>query len=191
METKNLKRNAKIAVIPALLVMAAAALFAFCSLGNVGLVFTTFNTPNALISANVVITSVCYISVAPTTIAFGSVYSGGNTLTNFVLTDTDTGGDAPANILLSGNALWTTTSAGSYNSFGVGNTLWDSTNDLAYTGTHLTSSLFDSKIQVPAPSIATPSTTANVYFGLGIPGGTFASEVGTPYTTTITVEDSC
>lgn len=102
--------------------------------------------------------------------------------TNVIVTDTDNGGNVASNILLEGTA-WTSGS----NSFVVGQTNYNGLSQSSYSGVSLTASLVDTAIQIPAPTVSTPSTSNAIYFGLQVPGGTAS---GT-YTQTITFENSC
>jgi hypothetical protein len=130
-------------------------------------------------TANVVGT--CYISL-PSSISFGSVNPGSNTDTNVIVTDNDINGNVAANVLVDG----TTWVAGA-NSFGVSNTVWDAASQPSFTGNALTNALVLTPIVVPAPSLGTPTTSNNIYFGVGIPQGTVAGS----YTQNILIENSC
>lgn len=138
----------------------------------------TSNTALAALTANV--QGTCYISLAPPSIAFGSIAPNANVPTNVLVTDTDNGGNAAANVLVGGTD-W------SFGSATVGQTKWDATTQNTYTGNSLTTAPTTTGITVAAPSVSTPSTSNSIYFGLAIPGGTAS---GT-YTQTITIENSC
>ena len=135
------------------------------------------STETVQLTANV--QGACYIALSPNTIAFGAIYASANVPTNVMVTDTDSAGNAAANVLLEGTA-WT--GLGS-NSFGVSNTMWDATSQSTYTGTALSNTLALTSISISA----TTPASANVFFGLGVPGGTPAGV----YTQTITIENSC
>ena len=139
----------------------------------------TSNTATATLTANV--QGVCYISLSPSSIAFGSIAPNANVPTNVLVTDTDTNGNAAANVLVEGTG-WSGTTP-----FGVGNTMYDASSQTTYTGTALTNSLTSTGITISAPTQASPSTNSLIYFGLGIPAGTTAGA----YTQTITLENSC
>lgn len=136
-------------------------------------------TENVILTANV--QSVCYISLSPNAIGFGSILPTANVPTSNVITDTDSGGNVAANVLVSGTT-WTGTTP-----FGVGNTLWSATSENSYTGTALSSSLALTPTVVFAPAYPASTASNSIYFGLGIPGGTAAGV----YTQTITIENSC
>ncbi len=147
---------------------------------------------NALTTANVEVTftvqPTCYISLSSNAINFGQLAAGKNTgYTSNVIVDSDNGGNVAANILVNGTN-WEEISPATGNSFGVSNTVWGPSNTVAYSaGTHLTTIANNTNILIPAPTQSTPTTSNDIYFGLGIPGGTPA---GT-YTQTITIENSC
>ncbi|MCL4404702.1 hypothetical protein M1583_01795, partial [Candidatus Marsarchaeota archaeon] len=143
---------------------------------------TTYNA----ITADVQVGSVCYISLSPTSISFGSVVANSNVPTNVLVTDTDTGGNAAATLLVNGTN-WFLNGNSLATSFGVSNTLWDSGTQTIYTGNALSNTLVSTGITIAAPSSTTPSTSNSIYFGLGIPGGTPAGV----YEQTITLENSC
>lgn len=137
---------------------------------------------NSNVNANVVVSSACFIGLSPNSITFGNMAPTSSYNTNVLVTDTDNGGNVAANILLEGTA-WT--SGG--NSFVVGQTNYNGLSQSSYSGVSLTASLVDTAIQIPAPTVSTPSTSNTIYFGLQVPGGTTP---GT-YTQTITFENSC
>jgi hypothetical protein len=147
---------------------------------------------NALTTANVVVTAnvqqVCYITLSTNSINFGQIPAAGNTgYTANGIVDYDQGGNVAANILVEGTN-WNEVSPVTGNSFGVSNTVWGTSNTVAYSaGTPLGNTLADTNIQIPAPTQTTPTTSNNIYFGLGIPGGTPAGV----YQQTITIENSC
>ena len=137
---------------------------------------------NSNVNANVVVSSACFIGLSPNSITFGNMAPTSSYNTNVLVTDTDNGGNVAANILLEGTA-WTSGS----NSFVVGQTNYNGLSQSSYSGVSLTASLVDTAIQIPAPTVSTPSTSNTIYFGLQVPGGTTP---GT-YTQTITFENSC
>jgi hypothetical protein len=134
---------------------------------------------NAILSANV--QGVCYISLNTLTINFGTVVASANVPTQFGVTDSDNGGNVAANMLVyGGNWVGPAT-------FGVGNTLWNPTSSNSYIGNVLTLSAVNTGIVIPAPTQSSPSTSNDIYFGLGVPGG---APSGT-YTQNIIIENSC
>ena len=146
-------------------------------------IYNKSSTSNA-ITAKVDVLGTCYIALTPNVISFGSIVPSANVPTNVLVTDTDSGGNTAATLLVAGNN-WAQT-ANSAITFGVSNTLWDATSQTTYVGTALSNSLTTTGITIPAPTSTTP-TSNDIYFGLGIPGGTPA---GT-YQQTITIENSC
>lgn len=134
------------------------------------------------VAASVSISAVCYTSATPNSISFGTMSPNTNVPTNVLVTDQDVGGNVGSYLYISGSS-W---SSGS-NSFGISNTTWDSSSQSTYTGTGLSSTASNTAILIPSPSISTPTTSNDVYFGLAIPSATPA---GT-YTQTITFENSC
>ncbi len=135
--------------------------------------------------ATVNVPSTCFIGVSTNTINFGTINPGANVPTNHLVTVQDPGGNIAANIMVDGYN-WQSGS----NSFGVTNTLWDVSTDVTYLGNALLlapSGLTDTHLQTPAPTISNPTTTNNIYFGLGIPSGAVAGA----YTQNIIIENSC
>ena len=121
--------------------------------------------------ASLSVKSSCSISApSNTAINFGNLNPTQTYSATNAVTFTDSGGNAPANILVAGSNM---ISGG--NNFYVTNTLWSaisggSTTALTlYTGL---ASLVDTLIQIPAPSRTAPSTTNTIYFGIDIPAGT-------------------
>ena len=151
------------------------------------LTFENKNFSNPLSSSTATVTltanvqSICYISLSPATISFGNVASSANVPTASGVTDTDTGGNAQASVLVEGSG-WTGPS-----SFGVSNTLWSGASQSSYTGTALTGTLAATGLIIPGATFSAPSPSNSIYFGLGIPAGT----AGGSYTQTITIENSC
>jgi len=147
----------------------------------------TQNIYNKSTSSNTVklvanVLGACYIALSSNSISFGSVYASANVPTNVLVTDYDNGGNVASSLLVSG-----TNWAYGPNSFGVSNTLWSPTSELTYTGTALSNTLAATGITVPAPTQSSPSSSANIYFGLAVPPAT----PGGSYTQTITIENSC
>lgn len=140
------------------------------------------NTINAIINAQ----GSCFISLSTNAINFGQVAAGSNTLfTNNQIIDQDPNGNIAANVLLGGSNWIGPSSA----NFFVANTVWNPTNVAVGTANNLElfPSLFDTAIQIPAPNYITPTTSANVYFGLFIPKLTALGV----YTQNIVLENSC
>ncbi len=147
----------------------------------------TYNSPSTsnsvLATANVL--GICYISLAPSSINFGSVYASANVPTNMLVTDSDPNGNVAASLLVAGTH-WALTS-NTQITFGVSNTLWYSSSLPTYTGNALTNTLAITGITIAAPTQTSPTTNSPIYFGLGVPGGTPAGS----YSQTITIENSC
>ncbi len=143
---------------------------------------------NTVITANVIVQGVCYISLSTTTLNFGTLTPTATYDTNAVVTDSDTGGNIAANVILQAtsgsNGDWIGSGT---NTIPVGNTLWDTASQSSYTGTPLTDSGTLTPIVVPAPNTVVTTTSANVFFGLGVPAGT----AGGTYTQNILIENSC
>ncbi len=186
-ETKTLKQKIKVAMIPGVLLLAASMMVLGLNLNFVGA--GTTSPSNVVASATVL--GLCYVSV-PATMTFTSIPAGSSDPTNLQITDTDTGGNQAANVFIAGNALWVTSSPGASNSFAISNTLWNpTTNSLSTVGNAITTTLIDTRIQIPAPTQVAPTQTANIYFGLNVPGGVSGSAGGYTYTTTITIMNGC
>ncbi len=124
----------------------------------------------------------CYISLGTYSISFGTISPGSNSPTSNVVAVNDPGGNVQANVLVDGTD-WTTGSS----NFGVSNTLWNPTSLGTYAGNALTNALAPTSIIIPAPSVGSPTTSNNIYFGLGVPAGTTAGA----YTQNILIENSC
>ncbi len=149
------------------------------------------NIQTANVVANVVVQGVCYISLSPSSISFGTLTPTATYNTNQIVTDTDNGGNVAANILLegtggSGATLGDWLGPGS-NVIPVGNTLYSASSQPSYSGAALSNALTNSNIVIAAPNVITTSTSANVFFGLGVPAGT----AGGTYTQNILIENSC
>ena len=135
----------------------------------------------ATVSLTANVQGFCLISLSPTSINFGSIAASANVPTNNLITDTDSGGNVQASVLVEGTG-WS--GAGS---FGVSNTLYSSSSQTTYTGNALTSTLTLTGITIAAPTQGNPSTNSPIYFGLGVPAGAPAGA----YSQTITIENSC
>ncbi|MEM3181447.1 MAG: hypothetical protein QXV17_10330 [Candidatus Micrarchaeaceae archaeon] len=153
---------------------------------NYNVTYNTYNAPSTqgtvVASANV--QSVCYISLTPNAINFGSIFANANVPTNNLITDSNTNGNTQATLLVYGGN-WIQ-SANSAIQFGVSNTLWDAASQTTYNGIPLSNSLTNTGIIIPASTYNTIGSNS-IYFGLGVPGGTPAGS----YTQTITIENSC
>ncbi len=147
--------------------------------------YNSISTANAII-AKVYVQGTCYISLTPNTISFGSIVASADVPTNVLVTDSDSGGNVAASLLVSGTD-WYLNGNTLATSFGVSNTLYDSAIQTTYTGSALSNTLAVTGITIPAPTASNTVTSNDIYFGLGIPGGTPA---GT-YKQTITIENSC
>ncbi|MCL5093458.1 MAG: hypothetical protein M1128_03250 [Candidatus Marsarchaeota archaeon] len=141
---------------------------------------------NSIITANVAVGNVIYLSVAAqggNTINFGSLFTLDSYYTDLPVTDTDSGGNIGANILVSGTS-WALTSNTAV-TFSVGNTLWNPTSLTSYAGNALTTSFVNTNDIIVAPTLSNPTTSNNIYFGLYIPAGTAPGN----YVQTISFED--
>lgn len=161
-------------------VVAFAAMTGFLALAP-GIAGGYTNSVNAIGAVNVLGT--CFIFLIPNTINFGSIEPGSNVPTANVVTDNDLNGNVDANILV-GGSTWTSSNP-TGNSFGSTNTLWNPTSLATYGGNGLVlfPSLTITDIVVPFG----PGTSANVYYGLGIP----PSQPLGIYTQNIVMENSC
>ncbi len=138
-------------------------------------------TTNAL-TANVVVSSACYTLASSNPLSFGTVSPGTSTFTNTVATDNDVGGNAGAYFYINGaNMAWLS------NTILVGNTLWSQSAMGSYAGNALTTTFANTFIFIPAPSIASPTSTNNIYFGIKVPSAT----PNGIYTQTITFNNLC
>ena len=133
------------------------------------------------LTANVIGT--CYTSVTPSSISFGNMYPGTTYNTNVVVTDNDVNGNVGAAMYVQGNANWVFGS----NNIGVSNTVYNAVSQSAYLGNALSNTFVNTNIAITAPTQATPYASANIYFGMSVPGGTTAGL----YTENIIIENSC
>ncbi|MCW6160443.1 MAG: hypothetical protein LVQ95_05160 [Candidatus Micrarchaeales archaeon] len=152
--------------------IASIAAIAFISLFAFDSILSNASTASTNVIASATVNSVCIMSISNTAIDFGLVSPTVSTATSNIVAIIDTGGNAPANVLVAGGN-WIFGS----NSFYVANTLWNPTSASAGVGNALAlytglTSLVDTFIQVPAPTLSVPTTYNNIYFGVGIPGGT-------------------
>lgn len=171
---------------------------AFVLLHGTKLSYAFTTAPNT-VAASATVSNVCYITsvTGNVPLAFGTMLPGSNTINaNFLIVDTDTNGNAAANILIQGgigpvvsqftpqNSVW---QGPSTSNIFIGNTVWSPTNVLYASGNTLTNALINTNIQVPAPTQGSPTTTQNIFFGMAIPPAT----TGGVYNTNIIFEDSC
>jgi len=144
------------------------------------------------LSVTVNVLPTCYISLSANSINFGTVSSGKNTTTTWnEILDYDPGGNLQATINVAGsNWIYTSNNA---ITFYVANTVYSGTNTISYSQAFPSNSLslypaFEStNIIVPAPTQSTSTTSNEIYFGLGVPGGT---KVGA-YTQNIIIANEC
>ncbi|MGC8729869.1 MAG: hypothetical protein ACP5RP_00575 [Candidatus Micrarchaeia archaeon] len=165
-----------------LMLIAAIVVVGAFAIIKLGLIQPAYASSTNSITASVTVLGTCYISTSPNSINFGNLATGANTPTNSLVTVSDPGGNAAANVLVEG-----TNWASGSNSFGVSNTTWSATAQTTYSGTALSNTLTNTGIVVPAPTPSTTTTSNSIYFGVQIPTATVA---GT-YTQTITIENSC
>jgi hypothetical protein len=144
---------------------------------QVGSVFATSSTSNVL--ANVVVSSVCEISLAPNAITFGNVAPGTFHPTNVLVTDSNNGNANANSIDIEGTNWILTSSVG----FGVSNTTYNMvSSSSAITGVQLSNTL------TPVTGSVVPAGGSNtIYFGVNVP---VAQAAGT-YTQNIILENSC
>lgn len=143
---------------------------------------TTTNANTLSLTANV--QQVCYTTTTPNAITFGNMYPGTTYPANVVVTDNDVGGNVGAAMYVEGqNPNWVFGS----NNIAVSNTVYNAISQSTYLGNALTTSFVNTNIAIAAPTQATPYATANVYFGMAVPGGTVAGL----YTENIIIENSC
>ncbi len=141
------------------------------------------STPQTTVTANVIVQGVCYIGLSTTSVNFGTLTPTTTYDTNSVITDTDNGGNAQASVLISGTD-WT--GPGS-DTIPVANTLYSTTPESSYVGNALSNTLTATGLTIAAPTTTTPSTSGNLYLGMGVPAGT----AGGTYTQNIIIENSC
>ncbi|MGC8680012.1 MAG: hypothetical protein ACP5T6_01785 [Candidatus Micrarchaeia archaeon] len=149
--------------------------------------YGTYNTVSSSyqVTAYANVIGTCYISLSTNNINFNSIYASANVPTNVLVIDSDNGGNAAASLLISGgNWIYSTNSL---LQFGVTNTLWNPSSLTTYSGNTLTSNLINTGITIPAPTQSNPNSSNNIYFGLGVPGGTPAGS----YTQTIVIDNTC
>jgi hypothetical protein len=118
---------------------------------------------------------VCTVSLAPNSVNFGNMYAGSNIATTNAITDTNTGNANAYMLVYGGNWI------GPTKSFGVSNTTWAAANGVAFPANRLLATAYNTTILVPA------SSSNDIYFGLGIPGGAPSGA----YSQDITIENSC
>ncbi|MEM0154970.1 MAG: hypothetical protein QW814_04015 [Methanothrix sp.] len=177
MELEKHKIKAFLAVFASVLVVSGTLMLA---IGNVSFAATGSNT---VITANVAVESVCYISLSPNAISFGSLYPTATHADNVLVTDSDPNGNVAANVLVSGGNWINGTQ-----SFGVSNTTWSATSSNTFLTTNpLTTTPTITGISIAAPTISANTPSNSIYFGLSVPG---AIPAGT-YTQTITISNAC
>ncbi|MEM3661941.1 MAG: hypothetical protein QXG73_03880 [Candidatus Micrarchaeaceae archaeon] len=149
---------------------------------NYNVTSSTYNAPSTqgMVVASANVQSVCFISLSPNAINFGTIFANANVPTNNLITDSNPNGNAQATLFVYGGN-WIGPSQ-----FGVSNTLWDAAPQTTYNGIPLSNSLNTTGIIIPASTYNTIGSN-KIYFGLGVPGGTPAGS----YTQTITIENSC
>ncbi|MCL4375521.1 hypothetical protein M1394_01855 [Candidatus Marsarchaeota archaeon] len=150
--------------------------FAIAIIGIIAIVSIRLNA--ATITANVVVSGVCEESFSPTNVVFGAILPNGNHSTNIIVTSTNNGNEGAYIFISGGN--WIDTS-NALISFGSTNTLWNAIAQTSYNGIGVSLTPSNTQILVPAGS------SANIYFGLAIPGGQYA---GT-YNQLITIDNTC
>jgi len=159
-----------------------------------GSIYSLQPSTNTL-SVTVNVPSICYISLSANSINFGTMPSGTNTLTNWNgILDSDPGGNAQATIAVAGtNWIYSSNTA---ISFYVANTVYSGTNTISYSQAFPSNSLPLSSpssappstgLTIPQPTQANSITSTEIYFGLGVPGGT---KVGA-YTQNIIIGNMC
>ena len=141
-------------------------------------VATTTNT----FTANVLVSGVCYASASPNPLSFGTISPGTSLWTNTVITDSDVNGNGAAYVWIKGTD-WAYLS----NTIAVGDTLWSQSAMGSYAGNALTTTFANTFVFMPAPTIAGPTTSNSLYFGLSVPGG----EANGVYTQTMTFNNVC
>ena len=145
---------------------------------------STATSNSIVVTANVNVLGVCYTSVAPTLISFGTMAPGSAYNTNVVVTDTDAGGNYQAALYVEADAAnWVS----GLNNIAVGNTVWSASSQVSYTGTALTTTFANTLVYLPAPTIAGNTVSNSIYFGMNVPGGTPSGL----YTVNIILENSC
>ena len=144
---------------------------------QVGSVFATSSTSNVL--ANVVVSSVCEISLAPNAITFSNVAPGTFHPTDVAVIDTNDG-NANANSIDIEGTNWILTSIVG---FGVSNTTYNMvSSSSAITGVQLSDALTP-----VSNSVVAYDGSNTIYFGVNVP---IAQTAGT-YTQNIILENSC
>ena len=146
--------------------------------------FATATSSNTL-NANVAVGSACFTLATPSVIVFGNTLpTSSNQLyyTNVLVTDNDIGGNIGSWLFVEGST-WSSAS----NTLLAGETVWNPTPQGSYMGNQLTASFANTAMYIAAPSLATPTTGGNVFFGMNVPAGTPAGN----YVQTITFNDFC
>ncbi len=148
-------------------------------IATVGIIaITSIKLNAATITANVVVTGVCEESFSPANVVFGAILPNENHSTNVIVTSTNNGNEGAYIFISGGNWI---DSSNSLISFGSSNTLWNAIAQTGYNGIGINAIPSNTQILVPAGS------SANIYFGLAIPGGQYA---GT-YNQLITIDNTC
>ena len=132
--------------------------------------------PSALLGSAVPVPvqETCTISLNSSAINFGTINAGSSIPTTNAITDTNTGNASAYMLVYGGNWVGT-------QSFGVSNTTWAAANGVAFPANRLLATAYNTTILVPA------SSSNDIYFGLGIPGGAPSGA----YSQDITIENSC
>lgn len=185
-------------IMKGVLVIATMA-FLLGAVLDLGTLVSFGGTLTSNVIANVVVQSTCYISISNSLITF-TLGPTQNTITlPNVITDTDSGGNAAATILISGgtgNALnaqtgtgnWIGTTSGDANTIYITNTVYGTSTGTAYgAGTAVTSILTSTGQTIPAPTQGSPTQSTTLYFGMAVP----AAQHADTYTTNIVLENSC
>lgn len=185
----NNNRLTMMANVKAVEILSAIGITAVFITALFGITQVAWATPvSNTVVARATVSSTCLISGA-NSFDFGTalglpgnvVYPNTAYPTNVVYTVNDPGGNAPANILVAASGNWVGPTA----NIPFGNILWANTVDL--TGTGLTLTLTNTLIPIAAPSLGTPTTSNNIYFGINVP---IAQPPGL-YTSNILLQNSC
>ena len=140
-------------------------------------------TSTNTLTANVNVQGVCWAAALPNPQTFGLVFPSTVQVTNLQVTDNNVGGNMASYLWIKGGD-W---AGPGTNVITVGNTLYNAVTQSSYIGNVLTTVTTNTNIFLPSPTIAAPTTSNYIYFGLNIPAGT-ANGV---YTQTVTFNNLC
>jgi hypothetical protein len=166
------RENEIYAIITSLLIAVSIIALSLIFIGEPG----AYTSQNVVIS-NVIVSKTCFITLNVPSVFFGSLAPAYGTVytANFV-GDTDTNGNANANILVYGSNLISQS-----NTIGITNMTWAVTNTLLGSGTAMTVVLTDTHQTVSAGG------SNQIFIGFNVPSG----QLPGTYVGNVVLENSC